>query len=92
MQMPGGHLLAAGLDGGNTTIKSVPSPDQKEALLRECFFLVSKVTVIEPVILSETYIVARKIQIISVISAFATVFAVVWYWITGVPLAVSNGK
>ena len=31
MQMPGGHLLAAGLDGGNTTIKSVPSPAPKRS-------------------------------------------------------------
>ena len=35
MQMPGGHLLAAGLDGGNTMIKSIPSPAHPPS---GCFF------------------------------------------------------
>ena len=30
---------------------------------------------------------AKKIQIISIISTLATVFAVVWYWVTGLPVA-----
>jgi hypothetical protein len=40
-------------------------------------------TGIVPIILSETNIAVRKIQIISIISSFATVFAVVWYRIMG---------
>jgi hypothetical protein len=37
MQMPGGHLLAAGLDGGNTTIKSIPSPAPQIITPSGCF-------------------------------------------------------
>ena len=32
---------------------------------------------------------AKKIHIISIISTLATVFTVVWYWVTGLPLAMT---
>jgi hypothetical protein len=50
MQMPGGHLLAAGLDGGNTMIKSIPTPALQINTPSGCFlFGIEKMTGIEPI-------------------------------------------